>query len=183
MPSAPHDLPERAWWIEHGRLIGGAYPGDLDVEVARGKLEALLDNGVRAFLSLMESDETSRGGHPFAPYAPIALSLAAERGIALEFGRLPIVDTSIPADGRMPEILAWLDERFARDLVCYVHCWGGKGRTGTVAGIHLIRRGLATPGNFVDVIHGLRGRDVRHGPAPENEDQRDFVRRYPLSAP
>jgi hypothetical protein len=183
MRSALLALPERTWWIEKDRLLGGAYPGDLDPEIARSKLEALLDQGVTAFLDLMESDETNHDGHSFAPYVPTAQALAAERGIELEFGRLPIVDQNIPSEDRMREILAWLDERLARRRLCYVHCWGGKGRTGTVAGVHLIRRELASPENFMDVIRALRGSDARRGPAPENARQRDFVRRYPFAGP
>jgi hypothetical protein len=178
MPSATRAPPERTWWIEKGRVLGGVYPGDAKADVARGKLAALLDHGVEAFLNLMESDETGHDGRPFAPYEPIARALAAERGLALEFGRLEIVDQRTPSVARMREILAWLDDRLARGRLCYVHCWGGRGRTGTVAGVHLIRRGLATPANFADVIRDLRGSDVHRGPAPENALQRDFVRRF-----
>jgi protein-tyrosine phosphatase len=179
MPSATRALPERTFWIESGRMIGGAYPGDASPERARSKLEALLDVGVLAFLNLMERDETNRTGVAFAPYEPIARALATPRGVALEFGRLEIVDQSTPSVARMREILAWLDDRLARGHLCYVHCWGGRGRTGTVAGIHLIRSGLATPANFMDVIRELRGSDVERDPAPENSRQRDFVRRFP----
>ncbi len=181
MPSAPRALPERTWWIEPGRLIGGVYPGDAKPEVARSKLEALLDHGVTAFLNLMEPNETSHDGSQFAPYELIARGLAAERGVALEFARHAIVDQSIPSLERMREIVAWLDDRLERGRLVYVHCWGGRGRTGTVAGIHLIRRALATPENFVDVIRQLRGADVKRGPAPENPEQRDFVRRFATS--
>ena len=163
--------------------MGGAYPGDEQPAVARAKLEALLDHGVGAFLSLMEPDETSHDGSQFAPYEPIARSLAAERGTGLEFGRLEIVDQSIPSVARMREILAWLDDRLERGSLCYVHCWGGKGRTGTVAGVHLIRRGLATREDFVAVIRQQRGTDAQRGPAPENARQRDFVRAFPFSGP
>lgn len=182
MRSAQPALPERTWWIERDRVLGGAYPGDAKRELARSKLEALLDLGVEAFLNLMEQDETNNEGRAFVPYEPIARALATPRGVALEFGRLEIVDQSIPSVERMREILAWLDDRLARGRVCFVHCWGGKGRTGTVAGVHLIRRGLATAEDFEDVIRTLRGSDARHGPAPENESQREFVRRFPLSA-
>jgi len=180
MRSAPPHLPERAFWIEPGRVIGGVYPGDANREVARRKLEALLDHCITAFLNLMEPDETSHDGSLFTSYEPIARALATQRGVALEFARLEIVDQSTPSLARMREILAWLDDRIERGRVCYVHCWGGRGRTGTVAGVHLIRRGLATPENFVDVIRTLRGADAQRGPAPENPRQCEFVRRFPF---
>lgn len=180
MRSAPRALPERTWWIEPDRLMGGAYPGDLKPRIARDKVAALLDVGIRTFVSLMEEGERNRDGVAFAPYAPIAAELARERGLEIECARFPIVDQKIPSVAEMRAILAFIDERLALDRPCFVHCWGGRGRTGTVAGIHLIRIGRATPESFEARIRELRGADATLGSAPENELQRSFVRRYPF---
>lgn len=177
MRSASHDRPERTFWIEPGRVLGGEYPGDRKAAVARAKLEALLDLGIRAFASLMEPDETSPYG-AFVPYVPVVEALARERGIEVEFARFPIRDVDIPTADTMRAILAWLDDRVAAKRPCYVHCWGGRGRTGTVAGVHLIRRGAATPENFVEVIATLRPDDLRRGSAPQTEARCDFVRSF-----
>ncbi|MBM4335037.1 MAG: protein phosphatase [Deltaproteobacteria bacterium] len=180
MRSAPRALPERTWWIEPGRLMGGAYPGDLDPRIARDKVAALLDVGIRAFVNLMEERESNRDGAAFAPYAPIAAELARERELQIECARFPIVDQRIPSVAGMRAILAFIDARLALDRPCFVHCWGGRGRTGTVAGIHLIRIGRATRESFEATIRELRGADAMRGSAPENELQRGFVRRYPF---
>jgi protein-tyrosine phosphatase len=130
----------------------------------------------------MEPDETSPGGVPFVPYVPVVKSLAMERGIEVDFARFPIRDVDIPTSETMRAILAWIDSHVAAERPCYVHCWGGRGRTGTVAGVHLIRRGAATPENFVQVIRALRGRDSGGGEAPETPAQRNFVREFARSA-
>ena len=78
----------------------------------------------------------------------------------------------------MEQILDAIDRGIARGHAVYVHCWGGKGRTGTVVGCHLIRNNRATPDNFVDVIRELRGPDARTGASPENETQVQFVRTF-----
>ncbi len=129
MRSAPRALPERTWWIEPGRLIGGAYPGDLDPRIARDKIAALLDVGIRTFVNLMEARESNRDGVAFAPYAPIAAELARERELEVECARFPIVDQRIPSVAEMRAILAFIDERLALDRPCFVHCWGGRGRS------------------------------------------------------
>ena len=183
MPSATRALPERTWWIERDHVLGGAYPGDLDPRKARRKLEALLDLGIHSIVSLMEAREHDRDGVPFEPYTPLAATLARVREIEVEFASFPIADQGVPSVDQMRALQAFLDERRALGRRTYVHCWGGRGRTGTVAGIYLIRRGLATPSNFIDVIERLRVTDSGGGPAPENEAQREFVRRYPFAAP
>ncbi|HEX4934049.1 MAG TPA: hypothetical protein VFV33_12760, partial [Gemmatimonadaceae bacterium] len=48
--------------------FGGQYPGDKDDEVAREKLGAILEAGVRAFIDLTEPAERTWGGAPMKPY-------------------------------------------------------------------------------------------------------------------
>ncbi len=81
----------------------------------------------------------------------------------------------------MREIQAFIDGHRERGRLCYVHCWGGRGRTGTVAGVYMIRRDLAKLDDFVDVIRERRRFDSGGGRSPETDEQRDFVRRYPFS--
>ncbi len=183
MPSVPPRLPERTWWIEPGRVLGGAYPGDLDPQKSRSKLLALLELGIETFVNLMQPDERGHGGVAFAPYVPIVEALARARGSAIECERFPIGDLDVPSVDGMRAIQRFIDARLERGRPCFVHCWGGRGRTGTVAGVYLIRRGRATPDDFVDVIRELRRSDTGGGHAPETAAQRDFVRAYPFGAP
>ncbi len=94
---------------------------------------------------------------------------ASARG--LEVWRLPIVDGSVPDS---PALLADLVRRISaavdsgRTLV--VHCIGGLGRTGTVAGCLLVERG-ATADEALATLAATRGPRC-----PENEAQRQVIR-------
>lgn len=59
-----------------GRLMAGAYPGDQDPEMHRAKVQGLVDEGIRVFVSLMEEGETNREGRDFAPYEGEAVQRA-----------------------------------------------------------------------------------------------------------
>lgn len=96
---------------------------------------------------------------------------AERRGIAVH--RFPIPDVGVPANVESVAPLAksisgWaaVKERVA------IHCIGGLGRTGTVAGCFLVEQG-------VDAAAALKLlRKVRAPNCPETEEQREFVRRY-----
>jgi protein-tyrosine phosphatase len=54
----------------------------------------------------------------------------------------------------------------------YIHCWGGRGRTGTVVGCWLIRHGIAEEKTVLEKISELRRFDPRaHFPSPEMPGQ------------
>ena len=120
---------------------------------------------VSHLVSLIEDDE-------LAQYEIGNLYAEAERrGIAVH--RLPIPDVSVPAD---VECVAPLVKRIggwsAVGEKVVIHCIGGLGRTGTVAGCYLVERGI-------DAARALKLlREVRAPNCPETEEQREFVRRY-----
>lgn len=169
---------DRAYWVEPGRLMAGAYPGEYDAADTRRNLREFVESGIRSFVTLMEAREESSEARAQPAYAPILREVGARLDVEIECRRFPIHDMSVPSPERAAEILAALDDCNARGLPVYLHCWAGRGRTGLVVGLHLIRRGLATPDNFVDVIRELRGREGEVGRSPETEEQVAFVRRY-----
>jgi len=168
----------RSYWVEAGRFLAGAFPGHPDDAEAAERIRALLDGGIRTFVNLMFDHETGHDGELFNPYAPIVEREAQRLGIDARCHRLPIVDVSIPTLERMDEIQETLREALAREAPVYVHCWGGRGRTGQVVGVHLIARGLATQEDFVEHIEELRIDDEGGGPSPETDEQIDFVKDY-----
>ena len=161
-----------AYWVDPPRLMAGCYPGHGDPKIAVRQLGALLDCGIRCFMSLMEEDV--RG--PFLPYEPLLEQIAAKRGIQTECLRFEIEDHSAPSFEQMGEIERALARSIASGRPVYLHCWGGRGRTGTVAGVYLVRRGLATTESFTDVIAELRSGAT--GESPETEEQIEFVRSF-----
>ena len=138
-----------SYWIIEGQFLAGAYPGSPDPNEHRQKLRTLTDAGIRAFVNLMEEDETDHAGDAFAAYADLVQEICSD-AVSIRFA---IRDVSIPTKDTMTEILDAIDGFLAQNKPVYVHCWGGVGRTGTVVGCWLLRHGLAEPGNVLDVLH------------------------------
>ena len=76
----------------------------------------------------------------------------------------------------MAAILDTIHEELAANRRVYVHCWGGVGRTGTVIGCLLVRRGA--PGDqaleqFQELWKACAKSAKRE--SPETREQRDYV--------
>ena len=162
-----------SYWVVDGLLLAGVYPGDLDPKMHKQKICALLDAGIRLFVDLMEPDETNWAGKPFVPYDALARQLCPD----VQCDRFAIRDVSIPPSEQMTLILNAIDESLAGGRPVYVHCLGGIGRTGTVIGCWLLRHGLATHENVLQVLKRLRLTDRERGGrvSPETSEQRAFV--------
>lgn len=167
----------RAYWADPGRLLAGPYPAEYDALETRRNLQRLVDSGIRTFINLMQAREEGPAGGR-SPYVKVLEEIAVRHGIEFEWLRFEIHDMSIPDEAHMDRIQAAIENSLEQSRPVYAHCWGGRGRTGTVVGAYLIGRGLATPQNFVDVIGGLR---AVQGSSPETAEQVDFVRRYASS--
>ena len=156
----PAPAPRTYWVSEH--LLAGCYPGEF--------VGHLLDAGIRQFVNLQPEDERGLGGRPFPAYLD-----HMTRGLAT-MTRLPIPDMGVPSDGRMRAILDDIDASLAVGQPTYVHCWGGRGRTGTVVGCWLVRHGLAAPHDALGRLQQLRaGCANAHAPSPETDEQRSMV--------
>jgi hypothetical protein len=175
-PAIPHD---RSYWAVPGKLLGGCYPGSEDTAVADAKLTALLEAGVSTFVSLMEPGEKNRNGTKFVPYQPRVAELASRIGRAVECLNFPIPDGGIPTTAHMASILDAIDQRITAGKTVYVHCWGGKGRTGTTVGSYLVRHGLVGPAEACKRLAELTAHSPNGlQPSPENDRQRQFVAQW-----
>ena len=169
---------DRSYWVKPGLFLAGAFPGHPDPEQATARIRAFLSVGIRTFVNLMFEHERDHDDNLFVPYAPIVEREAERLGIEARCHRYRIQDVSTPSVELMDEIQATLRESFERNAPVYVHCWGGKGRTGQVVGVYLIEQGLATSEDFVQVIAELRVADTGIGESPETQEQIDFVTSY-----
>jgi protein-tyrosine phosphatase len=59
-------------------------------------------------------------------------------------------------------VLDAIDGALAAGGTVYVHCWGGRGRTGVIVGCWLVRHGLAAPADAVAALCRLRAACVDH---------------------
>jgi hypothetical protein len=160
--AAPHPLPD-SYWVVPGRLLAGEYPGAAEDSVARRQVRRLSWCGVTDYIDL-----TTAGEYRLKPYLPLLEDGASHR-------RFAIADRGVPEPEEMEAILAAIDGSFAAGRTVYVHCFGGIGRTGTVIGCWLVRRG--TPGEqAIELLARWRGGtpDVEI-PSPETWEQRELV--------
>ena len=127
-------------------------------------------------INLMESGEVNRNGTPFVPYAPLLKSIAEESGLTVTIERMPLRDFSVPSRSEMRRILDCIDAKNAARQAVFVHCLGGIGRTGMVAGCYLLRHALANRHNLLQEIRQLLQNTLyRHKQSPETTEQVEFV--------
>ncbi len=160
-----------SYWLLPGRIIAGEYPRNYDAASSRLKLRSILAAGVTRFIDLAEA-------HELEPYADLLRSEAATLGAAAEHARHPIRDLSVPRPATMRIIL----DAIAANAhgVTYVHCWGGVGRTGTVAGCLLVEAGF-TADEAIAILAGkwrVVDKRNRHARTPETHEQFEYIRAW-----
>ena len=168
-----------SYWVEPGKLLAGCYPGARRLDEATRRLNALLDAGIRTIINLMEEYEIGWKEYEFEPYEEAVQFLAQDRGFSVECLRVSVEDMEIPTYRVMKSILDTIDRAVEGGKPVYVHCWGGRGRTGTVVGCWLARHGRATGDEALALISELRRNDrFRFFPSPEAGVQRRMVREW-----
>lgn len=171
--AAPH---ENSYWLDGDRVAAGEYPGDLDDAKALRKVRAILDAGITVFVDLTEQDELK-------PYEPMLGDEARARGIQVRHLRRPIRDLRVCSPREMTAIMQTLRDAVDAGEKVYVHCWGGVGRTGTVAGCWLVEQGM-TPDDALAAVARLfatisEAKLLRHPiGSPETGAQREMVRSW-----
>jgi hypothetical protein len=173
----------RSYWVQPGSLLAGLTPSSQNARERETKLKALLRCGIRTFINLMEPDELDHEGNLFRPYEPELKRLAEKRGIGISCLSFPIRDLGTPSLESMRRILDSINASLDRGDPVYVHCWGGKGRTGTVVGCWLLEQGLATAENVLGLIRELRkGLPDSGALSPETQEQQLYVLLWPQAA-
>jgi ADP-ribosylglycohydrolase len=169
-PPLPHP---NCYWIPGERILAGEYPGTPDPAATASRLELLLRAGVDSFIDLTESGELS-------PYEVVLRTVLGRSAEAVHYRRIPVRDLDVPGPATMREILDTIESEHAQGRTVYVHCWGGVGRTGTVVGCLLVRRGQTGEAALLHLEELWRGVEKRHRypRSPETDEQRRFVREW-----
>ncbi len=179
IPPGAETLPppfDRSYWVIPGLFLAGFYPGDREPSKRDEKLGLLLDAGIRHVANLLEEDEVDFCTRMFEPYDDAFKALARVRSVEVTISRFPIDDMGVPDRARMKAILDDIDESLAHDRPVYVHCWGGLGRTGTVAGCWLARHGVTRKKETLRKLCELRKRASNaHIDSPQTATQRRMV--------
>ncbi|HLF89527.1 MAG TPA: type II toxin-antitoxin system HicA family toxin [Anaerolineales bacterium] len=162
----------------HSHLLCGPHP----LRPGRETLDSLLASGVTCFIDLTEPGELpsyqfSAGSIQFSELANQRESESAREPLTINHPQLPIThyrfpipDFSTPTPSQMTSILNTLDSALAEGHTVYLHCHGGRGRTGTVVGCWLVRHRI-TGEQALARIAELRGDNE----SPETDEQRAFV--------
>ena len=164
------------YWVVDGLLLAGGYAGDYEKKIARQRVRAFLDAGIRLFVDLTEAGE-------LPGYAEVLRDEAATRGIEVEYLRAPIPDLGVPSDGDLVDVLAAIDRALASRTPVYVHCRGGIGRTGTIVGCWLAQNGHAGDEALLRLARLRSACSSAFGRSPETDEQREIVRRWRKTPP
>ena len=166
----------RSYWVDPGKLLAGGYPGSKDPMEEERNLKGLIQAGIRHVISLLEPQEYNIPNNPFPPYVDHMESIAQNLKISVTFDQISIKDFSVPTDRQMVRILNQIDMCIKYDKPVYVHCWGGKGRTGTVVGCYLARHGFAVGNDVINKIKELRkNTEDFSDPSPKTKEQINMV--------
>ena len=171
-PADPQKPFANSYWVIPGRLLAGEYPAALAREAAIARLRKVIESGITYFLDLTTTFD------PLRPYEGLLEEAAG--GVKVVYARRAIRDMGCPSAETMRTILDDIDAALDQGHNVYVHCWGGIGRTGTVGGCHLVRRGLSGEAALAEVarLYGtMSAKKVQAYPeSPQTDRQRAFVR-------
>ena len=109
------------WWIDEPKVLGSSNP-------TNDQLEKLYQEGFRTIISLLDENEQR-------PYYD------TQKVEAMGFNRhsIPVKDFTAPTLHQFRQFLKIMNRASGRVLI---HCYGGYGRTGTMAAAYWIDKGL-----------------------------------------
>jgi protein-tyrosine phosphatase len=167
----PHD---NCYWLLPGLVLAGEYPASRDPahpERTQTRIAALLAAGIREFVDLTSEAEA------LPSYRDAVAQAEARLAIDVVHQRWPIADYSVPDSTLMRQILSRLHRAIAAHRPVYLHCQGGIGRTGTVAGCLLVEAGFsgAEALALIDAKWQVMAKRDRAPQSPETAQQREFV--------
>jgi protein-tyrosine phosphatase len=162
--------------IQPGVLFCGEYPGNRNIATAKARLWSLVEKGVRTFIDLTgPADDLVR-------YENLLYELEQEAGFRLHHITLPVPDMGVPGS---PDIMRTILDAIRTSVherpAVYLHCWGGIGRTGTVAGCWLRECGLGPDEALerVQELYAAHMPKVRiHPESPQTEAQKQYIRSW-----
>jgi hypothetical protein len=162
----------RSYWV-NSSLLAGVYPGSSNLSEAKAKLKKLLEMGITQFVSLMEPDEKNFKNVPFSSYQEVVSELTTR---PLIFQRFSIRDGGIPSVELAQKIADHMHHEIERGEKLYLHCWGGRGRTGTIVCLYLMLiEGLSAQEAKERLAFLIKDKASLFEPTPETPAQHAFL--------
>ena len=171
----PEEHPTRfpgSYWVVPNHFLAGEYPGEVDSEMTSRRLRGLIAQGIRTFVDLTDEDEVNEDAKVIPPYRSILRQISEEESIQTTYANIPIEDRGVPSPWTLRCILDVIDRSIADENSVYVHCWAGRGRTGTVVGCYLKRHGMAEAADVIQKLAAFR-RGLPNGKetSPQTKEQ------------
>lgn len=160
-------------------LFAGEYPGHPNPKVADARLRELVDRGIVTFIDLTTAADARLG---LLPYEPHLAALDETGAPGLKRHSFEIPDMGIPSG---PEVMRGVLDLIRAEIeagrTCYVHCWGGIGRTGTAVACWLREQGLDAETALAEVqrlyeTHMDERKRARYPRSPQQPAQLRYVR-------
>jgi protein-tyrosine phosphatase len=161
---------DESYWVIPGRFRAGRYPtSSSDIET-RKTLNWLLEQGINFVIDLTEEGEAGT-----IPYLDLLHNEAEKNHCEVTYRRMPIRDFSVPSYEKIVKILNEIDVAIEKGKHIYLHCQGGRGRTGLIVGCYLARHG-STGNKALRHLQTLQ-REIPggRGSSPETEGQKRMV--------
>jgi len=161
-----------SYWVIPDALLAGEYPGRLEENETRNRIQMLIRSGIRVCIDLTKPGEIQPS------YREVFLEELNQYGYKGNYYHFPIYDFGIPEVAQMKRTLDIIDDCISQTLPVYLHCHAGVGRTGLTVCCYLVRHGLKGDEAF-ERLKNLR-KDVpsRWVASPETDAQVEFVRKW-----
>jgi hypothetical protein len=162
-------------------LFAGEYPGHPSPNVAETRLRELVARGIVTFIDLTTVADANRG---LLPYEPHFAEVDEAGALGLKRHSFEIPDMDIPAGPEvMHGVLDLIRAEIAAGRTCYVHCWGGIGRTGTAVACWLREEGMDAETALAEVqrlyeTHMDERKRARYPRSPQQPVQLRYVREW-----
>ena len=156
---------DRCYRIGDQLLVGPCFVGSSGPET-RDRVEALQAAGVDAVITLLDPRELGWMRRDLSTFNFEAL---------FTFNYFPVTDGQAPSRDQMKVILDRLDTLLTKGQTVYLHCIGGRGRSGTVAACLLARHGIATGVKALNKLAEIRYEHGLFTRSPETPTQRRMV--------
>ena len=166
---------QNAYWVLPGRLLAGEYPAFGKDEISQERIRWLLESGVNSFVDLTQEREYGLRG-----YLDFVRDVQ-DREIQISYKRYPVADMQVPTTAEMIRILDHIEDEIGNRRTIYLHCYGGRGRTGTVVGCFLVQNGMDGESALAQITRLRRDLPVPEArlESPETDEQRQMVMSWP----
>jgi hypothetical protein len=162
-----------SYWAEPDRFLAGPCPASEERDELRRLVRLLLGAGIRTVIDLRTPAEL--------PSVRVLFEKLAPDDAPVSWIAFPILDGAAPTAPQLELVLDLVDASLARECPVYVHCAGGRGRTGTVVACWWIRHGVFEPeAALAELMRRRIGQPHGERPSPETGPQYRLVRSWTL---